>query len=81
MPLRAILFDLDNTLWRSEGPPDWEALTRLQAAGIASDFASLGLTGVDRVEFVRNFWADFESNRVLADGSLEETYWLEGEVA
>jgi len=81
MPLRAILFDLDKALWRSEGPADWEALTRLQAAGIAGDFASLGLTDVDRVEFVRNFWASNDFSGALSNGSLEETYWLEGEVA
>jgi HAD superfamily hydrolase (TIGR01509 family) len=81
MPLRAILFDLDNTLWRSEGPPDWESFTRLQAASIARDFATLGLTNVDRVEFVRNFWASTDFGSGLSNGSLEETYWLEGEVA
>jgi FMN phosphatase YigB (HAD superfamily) len=81
MPLRTILFDLDNTLWRSEGPPDWEELTRLQAARIEGDFASLGLTDVDRVEFVRDFWASTDLSSALSNGSLEETYWLEGEVA
>lgn len=78
MAIRGVLFDLDQTLWRVEAPPDFDEVTRLQCAEIAPDCARLGLGSLDLDDFVRRFWENFgEANRT-PDGSLRPR-WVPAE--
>jgi HAD superfamily hydrolase (TIGR01509 family) len=54
--VKAVLFDLDLTLWRPVAPPDFEHVTLLQAAALTPLFGSVVETKFDLVEFVRGFW-------------------------
>lgn len=83
MPIRALLFDLDNTLWNVGAPPDWDAITALQAAALEPHLVRLGLGSLDRFEFVRRFWDDYvrsfrDDLDPLLDPPLEELRWLKG---
>ncbi|MEX2225362.1 MAG: HAD family hydrolase [Dehalococcoidia bacterium] len=80
MTLRAVLFDLDDTLWTASAPIDWAEITRLQAAMLATQLARLGLT-VDCSDFVRRLWQAYgeafpDPDRL--DGVFEERRWLDG---
>jgi FMN phosphatase YigB (HAD superfamily) len=70
--IRAVLFDLDSTLWHVEGPFDWEWLTALQSAEIEPEFARLEFRHRDAADFVRRFWANFRDDDSLPNARLEE---------
>ena len=82
MPIRAILFDLDNTLWSVDASPDWDAITALQSEALAPDIARLGFGALNVREFVRRFWKDYASSFPDPDSHpnppLVEPRWREG---
>jgi FMN phosphatase YigB (HAD superfamily) len=71
--VRAVLFDLDQTLW-SVGPPpeDWAEITALQSAELAPEFARLHLGHLDVREFVRRFWANWAVAAAQPNPTLKE---------
>lgn len=80
MAVCAVVFDLDQTLWRLEAPPDFDQITMLQAGLLEADFARLEIVGVDLQEFVRSFWANFPtwSKFDPEHPGMEEPRWLSG---
>jgi FMN phosphatase YigB (HAD superfamily) len=72
MTIRAILFDLDDTLWRIGRTPDWDRVTVLQSDQIAGHCHELGLGRLDRVSFLAAFWAEFGARYAAPDPSLRE---------
>jgi HAD superfamily hydrolase (TIGR01549 family) len=56
--VRAVVFDLDLTIWRPVGPPDFELLTRLQWAAVQPDFKRLGLARVEGIPFIESLWSN-----------------------
>jgi HAD superfamily hydrolase (TIGR01549 family) len=54
--VKAVLFDLDRTLWRPTAPPDFDKITQLQVQELAPLFASVVESSFDATEFVRGFW-------------------------
>lgn len=80
MAIRAVLLDLDETLWHLDTPPDWDAVTARQADAHAFDFARLGLVHLDRSAFVRRMWASFSealSNALLVHEPLADSLLAE----
>ncbi len=78
MAVRAILFDLDSTLWRVEQPPHWDVVSDLQCAQLAPDWRRLGFDHLDLSAFVRTFWANFGARSEVPNPTLEE--WTGGSV-
>ncbi len=74
----AVLFDLDGTLWRSVGAPNWDKITELQAEEVTGGLTRLGLRNHDVHNFVRSFWQDYEATYPASDSSVEEHRWLSG---
>jgi HAD superfamily hydrolase (TIGR01549 family) len=73
---KAVLFDLDWTLWRPTAPPDFEKITQLQATALTPLVASVVETPLDIPAFIRTFWvamlqADEES---LAEQLFREVH-------
>ncbi|MPZ48456.1 MAG: HAD-IA family hydrolase [Dehalococcoidia bacterium] len=58
MPLRAVLFDLDGTLWHAAGPPDWNHITSLQAARVQSLLAP-HVADSELEAFIADYWRGF----------------------
>jgi FMN phosphatase YigB (HAD superfamily) len=71
--VKAVLFDLDRTLWRSTHTPDWEAVTRAQASLLAPAFDKAG-ADTDVAAFVRRFWAEFAAADSAPNPSLRELH-------
>jgi HAD superfamily hydrolase (TIGR01549 family) len=58
MRLKAVLFDLDFTLWRQLGPPDYEQIQALQVEAIRPLLAGSGFEqGI--AELVSGFWQEW----------------------
>jgi len=72
--IRAVLFDLDNTLWRPETTPDWEYITRLQSEAVAGLFERMDMGHLDRLRLIPDFWERFGAMRKDEDDRLEEVY-------
>ena len=72
MPIRAVLFDLDQTLWLVEATPDWDEITRLQAADLAPHVARARIGHLDLTELIRRFWANWDAANALPNPTLEE---------
>jgi HAD superfamily hydrolase (TIGR01662 family) len=72
MTIRAVLFDLDDTLWRIGPTPDWDHVTALQSDAVAGHCNALGLDKLDRIEFIRTFWAHFNATYTTPEPSLRE---------
>lgn len=69
--MRAVLFDLDHTLWHSPRPPDFEHITRLQAARVAPVLAP-----ADAEAFIRAFWTEWQRiDAARPPADLHETEW------
>lgn len=80
MTSRAVLFDLDDTLWYESAPVDWEQITRLQSERMRPEFERLGIS-FDCSDFVRTFWREFAAtfpDPDRLDGVFEERRWLDG---
>lgn len=82
MRIEAVLFDLDDTLSRHVGRPDWDAVTLLQAASLAPHCDRLGFGHLDLGAVVRRFWATFAAfypePDLHPDLPLEERRWTDG---
>jgi HAD superfamily hydrolase (TIGR01549 family) len=80
--IRAVLFDLDQTLWRVGPAPGWGKITARQSAALAPHIARLRLDHLDLREFVRRFWADFAAAlpdpASVPDPPLDELRWIKG---
>jgi phosphoglycolate phosphatase-like HAD superfamily hydrolase len=80
--IQAVLFDLDETLWRLEAPPDWDLITAHQSAALSTEFARLGLDHLDLAAFVRRIWATFDDSLpnpdAVPDAPLAELRWRKG---
>jgi HAD superfamily hydrolase (TIGR01509 family) len=74
--VKAVLFDLDLTLWRPTAPPDFDKITRLQAEALTPLFASVVETTFDFAEFVRGFWAFLleRDGEAIAEGRHREIH-------
>jgi HAD superfamily hydrolase (TIGR01509 family) len=71
--VRAVLFDLDHTLWYSPIPPDFDHITRLQAASIAAVLPRAGTEA-----FVSSYWSEWQRRDASRDaGDLTEPDWSE----
>lgn len=75
MAIRAVLFDLDGTLW-SLLPPreDWAPITAIQAAALAPHFRRLGVQA-DPGEFVTRFFADLNATLSPPTQDFSEPSW------
>lgn len=79
--LKAVLFDLDDTLWRSRStspdPPDFASLQRVQAGLIRPLLVALGSEGsaIDAQTVIAGFWDRWRPERQLSlrDPSHKET--------
>jgi len=71
--VRAVLFDLDETLW-SHGPlpENWNEITGLQMAELAPHAARLRLEQIDLTEFIQRFWANWGAAILRPNPTLEE---------
>lgn len=82
MAIQAVLFDLDDTLWRRTAPPDWDAITALQVAELMPHCIRLGFSHLDLGAVVGRFWAAFETAYPKPEGNpnapLEELRWTQG---
>jgi hypothetical protein len=58
MTLRAVLFDLGGTLWRSLLEPDIPAIDRASGERVRPLLAALGEDGVDAAALVTAFWTE-----------------------
>jgi len=80
--IQVVLFDLDDTLTRHVGRPDWDAVTQLQAAALAPHCARLGLAHLDLDATIRRFWAAFAvaypEPELHPDLPMEERRWSDG---
>ncbi len=73
MAIRAVLFDLDQTLWNVWAPrQDWDEITGLQSAELAPHLARIALDHLDPREFVRRFWANWATANSLPNPALVE---------
>lgn len=78
MAIRAVLFDLDETIWTTSARPDWEKITQLQAAELAPYLRSLHPDELDVTAFIRRFWSRFDELISIDGENLEEPRWREG---
>lgn len=85
MPIQAVIFDLDDTLWRRTAPPDWAAITALQAAELLPHCVRLGLGHLNLSDVVSHLWVTFGAMYPESDGNpdapMEELRWLHGPAA
>jgi HAD superfamily hydrolase (TIGR01509 family) len=74
--VKAVLFDLDLTLWRPTSPPDFDKITQLQAEALTPLFASVVETTFDFAHFVRDFWASLleRDAEAVAEGEYREVH-------
>lgn len=61
MPLRAILFDIGDTLWHSRGAPPPEEFRRLAAGRAAAELRRLGISHPDPALVARTAWDGMEA--------------------
>jgi putative hydrolase of the HAD superfamily len=61
MSLRAVLFDLGGTLWRSLSEPDIPAIDRASGEQVRPLLARLGGSAVEPAGFVRAFWTEVDA--------------------
>jgi phosphoglycolate phosphatase-like HAD superfamily hydrolase len=78
--VRAVVFDLDLTIWRPVGPPYFELLTRLQWAAVQADFKRLGLARVEGIRFIESLWSNLAGWTGYDPNGPEmiEPRWLKG---
>jgi HAD superfamily hydrolase (TIGR01549 family) len=83
--IKAVIFDLDDTLCRRTTPRDNNAITAAQVAALTPHCARLGLGHLDLDAVVRRFWAAFEVSYPEPDrhpnAPIEERRWREGPAA
>ena len=72
MTVHAVLFDLDDTLWRVEGTPDWDEITGLQSVELAPHVARLGFDHLDLAKFIRCFWCNWSAANSVPNPALKE---------
>ncbi|MEO9255515.1 MAG: hypothetical protein ABI305_08250, partial [Tepidiformaceae bacterium] len=60
MPFRAILFDIGDTLWHSDGAPPAEEFRRLAAVRAADELRALGVAHADPALVARATWTAME---------------------
>ena len=58
MALKAVLFDLDDTLWYQSEPPDYAAVQELQVEAVRPLLPRL-LPGVNLATLIANFWREW----------------------
>ena len=73
MAIRAVLFDLDDTLWKVGPPPnDWAEVTALQAGEIGTEFERLQDGQLNAVDFVRRFWRNWADASAQPNPTFKE---------
>lgn len=85
MTIQAVLFDLDDTLWRRTASPDWAAITALQVAELMPHCVRFGFGHLDLGTVVGRFWAAFDAAYPEPEGNpdapMEELRWAQGPAA
>ena len=75
MPIRAVLFDLDGTLWTMLPPrTDWAPITALQATALTPHFERLGFAA-DPTDFVTRFFAELNATLSPPTPDFSEPSW------
>ena len=79
MAIRAVLFDLDGTLWSLGGMAsnpdfDWSGITAIQAADLQPHFERLGMR-FDAHEFVTRFFAEINATLSPPTPDFSEPSW------
>lgn len=76
MAIRAVLFDLDGTLWNNMAPvDDWEPIQAMQVAALRPHFDRLNLA-IDPDEFVSHFWDDLTAAQNPPSPDHREPLWF-----
>ncbi len=83
--IQAVIFDLDDTVWRRTAPPDWNVITALQATELMPHCLRLGFDHLDLYAVVGRFWASFDAAYPEPEGNpdapMEELRWAQGPAA
>ncbi len=76
MPFRALLFDIGDTLWHSQGVPPPETFRRMAAERAAAELRCMDVTGVDPALAARTAWDALEDamRRARATDLVEPDY-------
>ena len=75
MAIRAVLFDLDGTLWTMLPPrSDWAPITTIQATALAPHFERLGFSA-DPAGFVTRFFAELNATLSPPTPDFSEPSW------
>lgn len=78
MPIRAILFDVGDTLWHAPSPPSPAWFRALAAERAAAALARFGFLGADSAAIARAAWEAIENAmRTARHGNLREPYYAE----
>jgi len=77
MAIQAVLFDLDNTLWYLEKPPDDREVYSLQAKAVAPALRGAA-PGLAPLDFVTEFWAQHFDWTDFGGEGLEDLRWRSG---
>lgn len=77
--MKAVLFDLDGTLWGHTAPPDFARITQLQVSALASEFEQLDAPVERRTTIVEAVWSEFRAadERTGGEGTLREVDGIE----
>lgn len=75
MTIRAVLFDLDGTLWTTFPPrEDWAPITAIQALALTPHFQRLGFAAVP-TDFVTRFFAELNATLSPPTPDFSEPSW------